>query len=635
MGTQRTIITQFGGGISANTKSGLAGSCRFSRNLNIYDDSDSVSLNPAATKESGAVVVDLVKWMVDAGPWDTNRYAYGDTGKIYKRTSGAVWSVDRSVSHGSAAGQGMEVMDDFLYYATSTGLGRKGPLSQTPAYVSTDDFVQDGVLNLDTDFITTSTHTGHNYTTPVAISEAAADQFAFSPLYEPYAYIGVQITTKGTGTVTITVHDSANNFIGSASLTTGNITAGAVNNFVFTNGVRMSLSQTYHIHITSTVADTVVDTGTDNSLVTINANAYFQTLVADTQWHQIFRFNNGETSIIAIANERYIAYWDKTNFFPNAIQIEPGFKIRCFTKDNEFLVAMAWRGTTIDGMEEGRAYYWDGVAPAYNYSKPITGGLPNAATNSKNRVFTITGSSGDMNLGTDPFRVIQPAPKLGVGKKVEVAPGGISNWRRKTVIGYAFSTDDSSFEQGIYEFGNQSDRAISYTAVSTEVVNFGYTISTGTTQSTSMAIGMVHGFGKDMFVGWKDGSSYGVDIISKTNNPAATGSWESLIMDDTADKGGNLISAPTKTKQAVKLVVTFAPLPTGCTVTPKYKIDRATNFTIGTAAVATATRIEQVIMLPYKEVEFGYNLTATVNYPTITSVYFEFDPKTEEESWFS
>lgn len=628
MPTQRTIITKWDGGISNNSKSGLVNSCRMSRFLNIYDDGDSVTLNPIGVKESGSVVTGLVQWMVDAQPFTTDRYAYDNAGNIYKITSGT-WTLDRAVSGGG--GQGMEVSEDFLYYATSTGLGKKGNLSGSNGYVS-DDFVNNSTLNLD---LNGSANTGNTYTPPVAISEAAADTNNFIPNTDPLLRIDVKVTTKGTGSLTVTVHDSDNHSLGAVTLANGSVTAAAYNTFTFSPAIRVTpLLAMYHFHVTSSVADSTIDVTTSSSLAGgVNYKSYFQTLVADTSWHPIMRFNNGLSPAIAIGNERYVATWDGVTYSPNKIELESGFKVRALARYQEFIVIAAWRGTAIDNTEQGRMYYWDGVLPSANYYDEITTGLPNAIVNSKNRLFSVLGSAGDMFLGNAPYRAIQPLPRLGVGKKIEVAPGAITNWRRRVQIGAALSTDDSNFEQGVYEFGNQSDRAISYTAVSTEVLNYGFGISTGNTKATTTQIGCVHAFGKDLYIAWADNGTYGVDKVTKTNNPSATGSWESLIMDDTADASGQLVSAPSKTKSAVKLVITYATLPTGCTVAPKYKIDRATNFTIGTAGIAGSNRIEQVIMQPFKEIEIGFDLTATVNYPTITGVYFEFDPRVEENTW--
>ncbi len=506
-------------------------------------------------------------------------------------------------------------------------MGVKGLLDGTPTY--NDDLIGNGTNNKDQINGTTG-GTGQSYTTLTSISETAANLFTFTPTVDPVKSIDITVIAKGTGNWTLTLHDSLNNVIGTKTTTNANITAGAVNNFQFATAARVNVpTQIYHVHVTSTVADGTINVKTAGSLATAAFQTYFQPLIADADYHPMYPWSNGTSPLLVIGNNQYLATYDGVTMNPCKITLAPGYKVRLFTQESEFLVAMAWKGTNIDDYETGIAYYWDGIAPLVNYAKPITAGSPNASINFKNRIFSILGSNGEMALGTEPFRSIQFAPKLTKGKKVEVLPRAIGIWRRRVLFGYSNSDDNTNMEQGIYEFGNQSDRAITYTSVSTEVLNYSYQISTGTAISNTLKIGAIYPRGKDLYYSWKDNTTYGVDKVSNTNNPAATGSWESLIIDQGIDISGQIASLPQKTKKAIKMVVTFATLPTGCTVVPKYRIERAASFTLGTAeavGVAGQTRAEFQINKRYREIEIGFDLTATVNYPFITGVYLEYDP---------
>lgn len=623
----RKEITKFSGGISPNTKSGLANSFRFAKHLNIFTDDDSVTLNPIPIKVSGSTVVDLVRWSTDVVPYASDKYFYGDTGKMYKETSAGVWSVDRTVS--SSQGNGIECFANALYYSTNTTLGRKYPLTGTPSY--DDDFLSNGVDNVDVE----NTSNGHanTYTTPVAISETATNEFIFDGSLiltkDPVKTIALWVTTRGTGNWTVTFHDDLNNVLGTATVTNGSLTNGALNNFTFTTPIRVNLGQEYHFHVTSTVADGTVGTSTASDLSTVYMTEYFGILI-DDYYHDIIQHTNGVNGTIVIGNKNYFAEYTTAGAYnPNKISILPGFNIRYFVKENEYVVAMAWKGSDIDDFDNGMAFYWDGISPYYNFSKPITGGLPNASVNYKNRIFSVLGSNGIMTLGTEPFRSIQPMPLLANAKMIEVQPGAITTWQNRAHIGMGTNSDDALVYQGVYEFGNQSDRAISTTSVSSEVLNFGYTISTGDEQGIIMKIGHVIGYGKDMYIGWKSqAGTYGVDKVSKTNDPASTGSWESLIDDDSADSKGNTYSAPQKPKLAQRVLVFAYDLPTGCTITPKYRLDRDTAWTTGTAEqiMTAGGRVAELpINKRYYEIEYGFDVTATTNYPIILSIWFEFE----------
>lgn len=639
--------TNFSDGISQNSKNWLPYSARFSRNIEIFEDSDYVTLKPIPIKDSGAVVTDLVKWIVDANPYANVRYALGDSGNIYKIASN-VWTLDHTISGGSPAGQGLVVLDDALYYMNSTTIGRLYPLSNSPTY--NDNFFSDGVLNLDASV----TASGNTYTTPAAISESATDLLSYQPAFDPLTSMQLFVTTKGTGNWTVTLHDSNNVALGTATVANGSLTNGQMNTFTFSSPIRIWIGKIYHFHVTSTVADGTLQTGTSSNFSTAQYKTFFGILVADSDFHPAIQHTNGVGGTIEIGNEHYIAQWDGSTYNPNKIQLMPGFKVRSQAAINENTVHFTWKGANIDSFEYGMAFIWDGSQPYYNYSRPITQGSPNAVTTSKNRLFGIFGSNGDMELAPDessPFILLQNAPKLSRGAKAEVLPGAIGVWENRIHWGYS-NTDDAGaaayndtnagnhvsgdtytppvgLEQGIYEFGNQSDRTISYTDVSTEALNFAFQPSTVIANPLSFKIGCFFPVGRDAYVSYKDGSSYYVDRITKGNNPVPTGSWESLIVDKDIDKAGQMKQMTAKQKLGWRVGVSCVALPTGCTLTAKYRINRAAPWTFGQTVTAGASyAVANLLGVgggKYNEVEYGFDVTATVNYPVITfaGIFFE------------
>lgn len=630
MALQRTVINQFAGGISNNSKTGLPNSCKFSRFLDIYSDTDSVSLNPKASKVSGSTVTGLVKWIADGYPYDTNKYFYADNGIIYRETSGGVWSAWNNMNNPftetpqpGSTGQGMTIFNDILFAANNTQLNYIPFLSlglSAVGYVSGATFINN--------------QSGGTFTIPTT---DVNNNFTFTATNDPLFDIILKVNAKGTGNWTVRFRDANLNTIGSITLANANIGASFATfqvdySTATTNTLRLIPGQTYTVYVTSTVADGSIVTAATNLASAAYHQLDYSALVYGLTYVPMATHTDGTQGIMIYGNSNYIGTVSRNvtgqivNALPNKITLEPGYQVRYFVRENEYQIAMCWKGTNIDSYEEGRAFYWDGVSPYYNYSKPITGGSPNSSVNFKNRIFSVLGSSGTSNLGTEPFKIIQPLPKLGRGKKVEVLPAAMTTWQTRAQIGYPGSTDDTTgLEAGVYEFGSQSDRAIASDQVSTEVLNYGFKISTGNT--SNVTIGAVAGFGKDMYITWKDtnsGTVYGVDKVSKTSDPSATGAWESLIM-DVGVAGKQLTPLPEKQKLASRITVNFEPLPSGCTVTPKYKIDRATNFTSGTAATAGNTYIIQEIDLRYYEIEIGFDVTASTNYPKILSIYFEFD----------
>jgi len=95
--------------------------------------------------------------------------------------------------------------------------------SGSPTYV-TDVPFPSPTTRLDID--QSATTTGNTYTTPLAISESATNRKTFVPAKDPQKSIAVLVAAKGTGDWTITVHDSFNNVIATATILNANIVTG-------------------------------------------------------------------------------------------------------------------------------------------------------------------------------------------------------------------------------------------------------------------------------------------------------------------------------------------------------------------------------------------------------------------------
>jgi len=116
----------FRGGISDEEDKGIRGSFKFGQALDIHKKLDSLSCQQAMKKESETIVTDLILFMVPCS--DGNSYHFGDTGKIYKRTSAGVWSVVYTDPDGKIKGAEEwkgNFADTYLYWATDTKLKRK------------------------------------------------------------------------------------------------------------------------------------------------------------------------------------------------------------------------------------------------------------------------------------------------------------------------------------------------------------------------------------------------------------------------------------------------------------------------------------------------------------------------------
>jgi hypothetical protein len=609
MALQNLNIQDFSGGIATiSEKKDIAFSAKFTKGLSPFEDPAHLVNSKKTTKVSGTTVTDLIHWMQDGSPWDTNRYFLSSGGKIYRETNAAIWSSLRTVT--GCAGEGLLVHDNYLYYALDTDIGRYGPLDNSPAF--TDAFTS---WWLAADLQTTGGGTGQDdYVPPTTIAETAAARQTFTPDHDPITSVVINVDVVGTGNWTVTVHDYNNRVIGSKTIAVASVVVGD-NTFTFAAPLRVQPGEEYHFHVTSTVADGGVDTDVDTDLEGAYYIINFAPLIS-ADFHPMTEMLGGWV----IGNERYIGFFDNVDgeYDPTRVELAAGFEVRNITKYNEFVVVEAWKGQSFSEAEGIRRYYWDGNSPTYNYFEEITAGGPNAVSTYRKQLVGIYGNRGSVYSGEKAeTKLVDHIPKLARGKKVEIYPGAIDEYEERLVIGIAASTDDgTALEQGVYEFGNQAE-GLPF------VLSYPYLISTGTTQATTLKIGSVRAFGKDLYIGWRDDTSYGVDKVSASDSAIAAGLWESRIFD--ADDAA-------KFKQAIKLQIEFEALTVNQTVTPKYKLERAASFTTGDAIGVGETQADVYINSLYKEIEFGFDFTSTSNtFLVIKSLSFVYNDLTEEE----
>ena len=115
------IIKSWRGGLSDEDSRGIKGSFKYGQSLSIHKRADTLSCGQKMIKESGTIVTDLILWSISAS--DGNSYHFGDTGKIYKRTSAGVWSLVYTDANGKI--NGAEEWNGNLYWATDTNLSKK------------------------------------------------------------------------------------------------------------------------------------------------------------------------------------------------------------------------------------------------------------------------------------------------------------------------------------------------------------------------------------------------------------------------------------------------------------------------------------------------------------------------------
>jgi hypothetical protein len=168
-------------------------------------------------------------------------------------------------------------------------------------------------------------------------------------------------------------------------------------------------------------------------------------------------------------------------------------------------------------------------------------------------------------------------------------------------------------ERGVYSWASHSDQY-------SKTLNMDYAISTGTTTGTTTQVGcLIATNTTDLYVCWKDGSSYGIDLIDGSG-VQGTALYESLVHDN---------GKPFKRKHYFNFKITLAEaLATGEKIEMFYKKDRGSWVSIGTMDFSVDGAILEKNFKPdikARELEVKLEFTNTNNTgPDVDSALIDF-----------
>lgn len=355
----------------------------------------------------------------------------------------------------------------------------------------------------------------------------------------------------------------------------------------------------------------------------------YQVLNSDTLWHPLKVFLNK----LCVGNGRTLATLDDTATWTSAaITLPIGWKIKCLEVKGDFLYIGAWKGTNITDFEEGAIFAWDGTSTTWNSVEFINESGVNAMLNYNDTLFIWAGTRGNIyQYANGIFYKIKKVPFIGYGKTSEVYPGAVASFNGFPHFGGAGSTTSTTMYNGVYTWG-QAEKNYPM------VLNYDYPISTGTLRGSTLAIGAIYAASPTkLYVGWKDGSTYGIDLINQSTaltftgslalaavSATLTGNWTGTTgyytvsfsngderqvlltngattatwtpgLSGTATTAATAAGAtqsqtvvesliydgnePYKSKQAKFVKITYAPFVGTESITVKYKLDRAATWT--------------------------------------------------------
>lgn len=573
-----TVIASqnFYGGISTDEKLGVEHSHAYSRALDFRKKPGQMSSLPGGRNIGGNVVVDLIQQIVQVD--NGNRYALGDQGYFYQiKTDNTV--ITKAKLDNGAAGMLYRKDTDELYCSSLKTLSRYGKFTT-------------GTLDMDVNKYGPSRSASSNalrtggtlaYNLSATLSEG--DKLPFTPDIEPLYSLKFKVMVKGTGDWTATVHDDANNLLGSKTVTTADIPASGQVEFVFSTPIRMLVkpnARTYHVHITSSNGTGSIVTA--GNLSTADFEMWADRLVSpNSGLHPIEQFLH----YTIVGNERYLLVWEPLSDDPSNAEMQrhrlvfpPGYENTSIAITDEYAVLGCEKRSTDSSRtyQSGKLFFWDGTATSYNFFIDIPEGAPEALWTYQNIVYMII--NGALYVWPGGKSIVKVRTLMntdtefsGVSEDTRVYPNMMGVRRNILLVGYPSATNIQTIQHGVYSWGT-ADKNFPF--------SFGYNYVPSTLTrlydgSNTLRLGCVRSFGDELYMSWRDdsqaGAKYGLDLIDNDSDPAPNGSWEGRIYD-----GGAVF----KLKEAVRMKIVAKALPGGVTITPKFKIDRG-DWVLATA----------------------------------------------------
>ena len=501
--------------------------------------------------------------------------------------------------------------------------------------------------------------TAQTYILPSTLTEATGNFCFFAPDIEPFYSIMVYIASAGSGNWTLTLHDSLNTKLASVTINNANIVAGQYNEFVFSSQIRalVSASQTgtnatYHFHLTSSVSSDSAAVGTilPSDMNTCDFLLFAYRLVYTYNgWHPTALFTGTGTPLLCVGNGQYLSTYNFGNdsnpsngqWSRHYLQFKHGYEVCGLTTNNTYLVIAVERrsNNASRNAQDGCLYFWDGSTNAPNIAIDIPMGSPYGLYTFNNvTYFTVAGSLFAWSGGQTIIKVRKIAAQntdyLNAVDSTIVSPNTMAARYNLLMIGYPSTSTNTTIPYGVYSWGTveltfPNSFGLSYTQ------SHGY-LYNNTSGVSNLTIGCVQNFVDSMYISWSYTLSgqtyYGLDIVDNFSTAAASYNWQSLIYD-----GG----VRYKTKKALRLKISFLPLPANTTLTAQYSLERGawvTSDPNGAGSYSANTGDTSVVVefnnARFKEIQYGFlgTCSSPTTAPTITGVTLEVDPLEDEDS---
>lgn len=267
--------------------------------------------------------------------------------------------------------------------------------------------------------------------------------------------------------------------------------------------------------------------------------------ITNTSFHPMHQ----PLDVLYIGDGNRVAQVDAGTFTANALDIKTPLVIKSLGSIGTDLLIGTYVADTVTATEILR---WNTWSVSYSNSDAIPEIGVNAFLKADNMVLVQAGNKGNI-YSYDGQKLNLWGKIPGVYSSTatgEVYPDSVANREGQILFGFSNITGNPA-DQGIYRIGRHSSN-FQY------IMDFPYPISERSGSAfvtTSLAIGAILVVGTDIYVSWKNGSSYGIDKLDASNKLDGA-YFETRVMVVEREKLTNF----------VKALVSYASLPASTTV---------------------------------------------------------------------
>jgi len=557
------VIDNFNlGGLADSKFSGIEHSLAELVGFDLHSTPGLLKVRQKLTKISASTVDAFAKVGIPCS--DGNSYFFSSTtGKVWKVTSTFTVSLAHTTTpdKGGAGCLGAKEYNGYIYWATEKRLHRIAVSGLSDwATNAVEDWQE---INLDQAALG---GTGQTYTLTTGVNEGVTHRQTYTPVKRGLEAVGVNIGAKGTGDWTVTVHDAANNSIGSKTIVNASLAAG-FNIFEFASVIYPVVGDAHHIHIHSTVADGTVVSNVTTDLEGGNIKIY---TTSDPEFHPM----EIQNLILFIGDRHLVHQVDNQTFSRDALDIKPPYRIKSLGVLRTNLLI----GTYIaDNVNKTEILIWNTLSVSFTSSDPIEEAGINAFLQADNFVLVNAGLAGNIYYyNGETLEQFKRVPgDYSDTKKAVVHPGSVGNLHGLMLFGFSNNTGNPA-NQGVYVMGK-------YARNYPLVLDFSFPISErsgGAFVLTGIEIGAIVVAGFDVLIAWKNGSTFGIDKIDYSNklDGAYFESRVAIIEREMLQNFGNFL-------------VAYESLPASTAIAIGYKMNHAGSYTATTIVNDTDRKV--------------------------------------------